>query len=750
MDGIHPHFTVRTSISFLLLILLQLIHSDSAVEVEDICTPPPSVQFSENNNVDAVVVTITLQDGVTVDFTPPVKPDNPFKLEGNQLLATRVLDYESSDSHVVDLTCTKTSTGEQLKRIIVVLVTNLNDNRPVFGQSVYHVDVDEMSPVGTIVGQFPATDRDNLGLLYYKLTPDTNFTLKSVNNPDILIKTLHDYDKVKQFQMTLYVQDTPLTSAESLPSHNATTTIMVTILDVDNRPPWFEPCTKYEVDTNMICQSAGYTTWVTLNEQQTGVLPLKPGPLYAIDGDSGRNEKIIYSFLSGNEKNLFEINPNTGNITMQRATDVLGTISLTVVAAQETNSYQFATTSVTVSVLVKTIHPPQFEKPQYEGVVSSVGTMALDPKNMDKPLQIIALDEDYAATGGLNPNIIYNISSTDFSIVNGYVFMIKELPDAILSLQVVAEDMSSGELATAELLVEVTSGLTTTSLPLNTTDITVTPSTNESTTNSKTTEDIVSTTNPSTFTSSMATEALSTISTSEESISATSTAQPFTEGVIIPPGGYRPVDMVVLGVVLGVLLFICLVVIGVMAHRIQRGKTDWRKIYEASKFQSSLGQGSSGNKEGIQYTNEAFQNNEDGGSTGSSGPDGGSMMAVREPSPSVQQSFLLREYSLQHDDASSDKTDSEKEVKPILTKERRMEEGYKSVWFKEDIDPNAKEEVVIIPDSRENDSEEEDEVDNEDDNLKTPKIAFADADLDSGLGVKMDGQAEDSEDAEVL
>lgn len=32
---------------------------------------------------------------------------------------------------------------------------------------------------------------------------------------------------------------------------------------------------------------------------QPGVLPLKPGPLYAIDGDSGINEEITYSFLSG-------------------------------------------------------------------------------------------------------------------------------------------------------------------------------------------------------------------------------------------------------------------------------------------------------------------------------------------------------------------------------------------------------------------------------------------------------------------
>lgn len=51
-------------------------------------------------------------------------------------------------------------------------------------------------------------------------------------------------------------------------SFNATTTIVVTILDVDNRPPWFQPCIRHEVAGAVICQSAGYTGHVVQNEQQ--------------------------------------------------------------------------------------------------------------------------------------------------------------------------------------------------------------------------------------------------------------------------------------------------------------------------------------------------------------------------------------------------------------------------------------------------------------------------------------------------
>ncbi|KAL7401760.1 hypothetical protein ABVT39_004338 [Epinephelus coioides] len=771
MDGIQTHFTVRTSFSFLLLILLQL-----STDAQNICSAPSPVNFAENNTVGEVVQTINiLSDTVTLELKrDPTDLTYPFSLQGNKLIAVRVLDYEAETSHVAEITCTDTVSGLKFGLTIIVLVTNKNDNPPVFSQNLYQVNVNELSPVDTSVGRFPATDLDG-DIIYYTLTSESNgFKLRSPTIPELLVQTPLDYDKVKSVQLILTAQDAPLTPANSRAPFSATTTIMVTIVDVDNRPPWFQPCNKHEIGGVVICQSSGYTTRVVLNEQETGLLPLKPGPLYAIDGDS-INEEITYSFLDGDGGGLFHINPNTGNISMLKPADVLGTIGLTVLAAQRINSHQFATTTVTVSVQVKSLHPPQFQRPQYEGVITAVGVMAMDPTNKDEPLRIRATDEDYATTGGLNPYITYYVNgSDDFSIIEGYLFMTKDLPEGTLSLQVVAMDTSNDQSATAQLSVEVTSGLSTTSLPLSTTGIVATTSSGEITTNSKTTDVIMSTSNPSSSTnndlsttipSSLTSEgSISTTNpslTSEGSVSTASTAHPHT--VTVPSGGYRVEDMAALGASLGVLLFICVVVIVVLALQIQRGKAAWGKIYEASMFQSSLGQGSGSQKEGIQYTNKAFQNDDDGDSVDSGGPAGGRMMAGGGARDFALSEAIVKTtvplHALLRDDTSqagSDKADSEKEVKPILTKERRMDDGYKSVWFKEDIDPNAKEEVVIIPDSREDDSEEEDEEqasssrEEDEDSLRTPRVVFNDTDLDSGLGVKMEDPAEDSEADNVL
>nr|XP_040018852.1 cadherin-related family member 5 isoform X1 [Gasterosteus aculeatus aculeatus] len=727
MEAIHPGFTASTSFCLLLLILLST--SDA-----QICSAKSPVEFAENNTVGAVVLEITVQPGVTLEFQAPVSPDNPFVLERNSLLAGKVLDYEKNKNHEINIICTKTDTSEKFPLTIVVLVVNLNDNYPLFDQDTYLVNVPEMSPVDTSVGRYAATDLDGQQILY-SLTPlSKGFKLRSQTNPDLLVEMPLDYEKVKTVELILTAVDGPPGSDP----FSATTTILISILDVDNRPPWFQPCNKHEVGGAVVCQNDGYTGRVVLNEQEPGALPLDPGPLYAIDGDSGIGEAVTYSFLNGDAGGLFRIHPVSGNITMLKPANQLVPIGLTVLAAQSTNRFQFAITSVTISVQLKSLYPPKFQRSQYEGVVTGVGVMATELNAPDKPLRILATDEDYGPEG-INPYISYFVDgSSDFAIVGGYLFLTKDLPGGLLTLQLSALDTTNDEKASVQLLLEVTSGLTTTSLPLSTTDTT-------SSTDSMATEE-VSTSDPTAST--------------PVSLSTASTTNPTGP----PPGAFGVVDMAALGATLGVLLLICLAVIVALVVRIRKADADGKKVFEASVFQSSLGRG--GQKGGIQFTNEAFQHDEDGDSLGSGSPApgylGGSIASGDLP---VKSPLPLRSLPRGDDgdddgsQAGSDSADSEgKDVKPILTKERRVDDGYKSVWFKE----NAKDEVVIIQDSEEEEEEEEDDDDDvkkpsssgreedESPRVRTQRVGFNDTDLDSGLGVKMEDPEDDSEGDEDM
>lgn len=61
-----------------------------------VCSAPSLVNFAENNTVGEVVLTVNvLSDTVTLELKrDPANPNYPFRLQGNQLIAVRVLDYE--------------------------------------------------------------------------------------------------------------------------------------------------------------------------------------------------------------------------------------------------------------------------------------------------------------------------------------------------------------------------------------------------------------------------------------------------------------------------------------------------------------------------------------------------------------------------------------------------------------------------------------------------------------------------------
>uniref|UniRef100_A0A8C5HKS5 Cadherin-related family member 5-like n=2 Tax=Gouania willdenowi TaxID=441366 RepID=A0A8C5HKS5_GOUWI len=658
------HFPVRTTFIFLLLSFHGT--TTTAQTTEQLCTAPFPVEFSENNMPGALVTTIDTLDGVTLTIVEPLNPK--FILDENQLKAQEVLDYEQGEKvETINIRCFQAATGAEGRLTITVLLLNVNDNSPMFSSKSYTLDVDEFTPPRSLVGAFPAQDLDLHPDLYYTLTPDSSyFSLRSSTEPDLLVHADLDYDTVQHVNLVLTAQDTPLGGAE-IPSFTATTTIAVNITDVDNRPPWFDPCKRHPLGGGVVvCQSPGYTTTVTLNERVDGAMVLKPKQIIAVDGDTGINEEVVFSLLSGNKNDIFAVEESSGNITMLKAADVLESVTLTVLASQKNNSHQFSTTTVTIRIHVESMHKPRFQRRSYHAVVSAVGTMALDPTNDDMPLQIIAVDEDYNATEGINPYISYSIiGNSDFNLINGFLFMARKVEDATFSLQVTATDTITDESDTAELTVEVKSGV----------------------------------------------------------------------------GGYRVEDMAALGASLALLLFVCLLIIGLLVYRLKRGDKASQKIFEASRFLSTLGPG--GPKEGIQFTNEAFQKDEDRGSVSSAGNGGETSKGVwdTEEEPRVSE--------LKFSDLPEE---NEKEVKPILTKERRVEDGYKSVWFKEDIDPNAMNQVVLIPDSREEeeDEEEEKEEEEEEEEEGSLKILVSDTDLDSGLGVKIEDPGEDSERDEDL
>ncbi|XP_077066230.1 cadherin-related family member 5 [Siphateles boraxobius] len=697
----------KESSAFFFLLLIFTLSKFS--EAQSLCSASPAIVIKENNAIKDIVTTITAEDGVTARITRQV-PEGLFSLDGYDLIAETVLDFETFDKdkpHEVNVECTKDG-SPSMTLTLRIIVEDVNDNPPAFAESQYSLNVDELTKVDTSVGLITATDPDESDRLYYRLdSPQGEFGLQADFNPNILVKKLLDYDKVKKITMTLYAQDTQIGST-AVVSHTASTTIEVNILDIDNRPPWFQPCTEIELVTSKVCMNSGYEGTVKLNEQETGPLSLKPGPVLAIDGDKGRNEAIRYSFLGETGDPTFQINMDTGSITMLKPVGEAGPIVLTVMAYQKENPDQFATTTVILKVVISSNHPPKFVKPSYEGFISEdagLDSLVLESKTSNRPLRVQATDEDFS--NGYNPDIKFEVvDGTEFSITpEGFILMAKTVSPGTVNLQMRVFDTQNDESSTAPLTVDVTPGVPTTT-PV-TTIMTSSIITTDQTTNTQ----ITAVTSTST-------------STSTSHPGSNTALPPGTGGQQGKAGEYSAGDMAAVGASLAVILVLCLIGIGLMAHRIKGHNADWKKLSEASIFRSSLGGGSGGPKEGMQYSNEAVQHDGDSVSGNSKlaesglklGPLRENMTLSAVPVPHTNTRTPPDTSSL----ADSETTDAEKEVKPILTKERRTEDGYKAVWFKQDIDPNIKEDVVIIPDTGEADGDQEEDDDSEDeDNLRT-------------------------------
>ncbi|XP_058264181.1 cadherin-related family member 5 isoform X2 [Hemibagrus wyckioides] len=678
----------------IVLFLLSVLTINTSAQI---CIAPAPVEFNETNKIGETVTTIVIQEGVTLQIT--ANPYDAFGINGSLLVANKVLDYETlpdGGGLTVGISCMKDGV-DPLNIRVYVIVKNINDNAPVFANNMYTLQVDELSKVGTSVGKIEATDLDG-DRLYYRLeSPMEEFGLQTDTNPVILVKKVLDYDTIKEVTLKLFAQDTPLSSPVV---HTTSTNIIVSILDINNRPPWFQPCTESIVGTTKICLSPRYTGTVNLNEQAAGPLTLQPGPVHAIDGDKGRNDPIRYTIIEGNTNDTFIIDQQSGAITMQKPVGSASSITLIVMAYELENPDLFATTTVTLQVVISSNHKPQFVKPKYEGFISEdagVGSLVLESKSTNIPLQVQATDADFS--DGINPHIKFEVPvDSDFKITpDGFIIMTRAASPGNVNLQIIVVDATNSESSTASLSVEVIAGVTTTDMPTTTNRPTTTAmNTTMATSTSKTTNMAIDTTTNS-----------------------DTTRSPYT-GVPLPSGDFRTEDMIALGVSLAVALLLCFVVIGFLAYTLRRFNADWRKLTEASIFRSSLSGGSGGPKDGVQYTNEGFQADEDADSLTSKeaaelplpqGPElNHKVTEILETQHSVPSKSSNGSFTLPTDSSSQnalDNTDNEKEVKPILTKERRMEEGYKAVWFKEDIDPNDKDEVVI--------SERDQDIDHEDD-----------------------------------
>ncbi|MBN3295475.1 PCD23 protein, partial [Amia calva] len=232
-----------------------------------------------------------------------------------------------------------------------VTVVDVNDEAPVFQQSVYRAAVPENQPPGTLVVRVAAIDGDSEpnAAVCYSLLPGPGFESFSINSHSGEISTAAALDRERQPHFTLRV----LGRDSGVPALSSTATVLCSILDENDSSPEFTlPSLVVRVPEN----------------QPPGVIHLAQ----ASDGDAGENGTLEYRISGDDFGGGFVVNATTGAVSVTRELDreEQDNYTLVIEAWDGGDPRRSSTATLLVHVLDENDNSPTFGRQQYRVSVS--------------------------------------------------------------------------------------------------------------------------------------------------------------------------------------------------------------------------------------------------------------------------------------------------------------------------------------------------------------------------------------------
>lgn len=295
------------------------------VEVEDENDNAPEFLLTslvnpvpENTPLETVVGLFNVRDqdsGTNGEITLEISSKLPFKIKSFEnhysLITCEKLDREAVSQYTIKLTARDSGSPPLTTDVIIVLnISDVNDNVPYFSQNFYNSFLKENNPPGSLLCTVVASDPDegdNSRLTYLvsgswiQDAPVSSFVYINPDNGNIYAQRSFDYEMLQVLQIPVTVQDS------GSPQLSSNITVYLFILDQnDNTPTVLHPVAGQELSAlQRIPQSApaGYVvTKVT-----------------AVDADSGHNAWLSYSLLpQSTDPSLFRVAPYSGEVRTVR------------------------------------------------------------------------------------------------------------------------------------------------------------------------------------------------------------------------------------------------------------------------------------------------------------------------------------------------------------------------------------------------------------------------------------------------
>ena len=290
------------------------------VVVKDVNDHPPefslssySVRMTENNEVGHVVVQVSASDrdtGMSGQFHYTLSPGGSgvFDIDGDGfILAKTSVDREMFSSYSFTVLAVDHGTPPLTGTALVIIgIDDVNDEKPIFGQSSYLFSVGENEPEGTPVGTVTAEDRDVSphNVIHYAFASSSGHTSQdccfSIDPDSGNIFTTVSFDREVRAVYRLVI----VAADNGQPPFSGTASVTVFIQDQNDNTPIFK---NPPPDTN------DTTTIHISNAVPKGYIATQ---VSSFDLDLDKNGRVQYSLERGNEDGAFTIDTHSGIISV--------------------------------------------------------------------------------------------------------------------------------------------------------------------------------------------------------------------------------------------------------------------------------------------------------------------------------------------------------------------------------------------------------------------------------------------------
>ena len=298
---------------------------------------------------------------------------------------------------------------------VTIFVIDINDNAPELLFSSTQAEVPENEP-GFLVTTFSATDADSgqNGEVFFRLLNENDtFTINQTTGDLTTISGLDFEDKCSYL---LYVQ----AYDGGIPSLSSQVDVFAVLVQpVEDVDPMFtfDAGSSYQTSVPENSPMGTVVIRVTAEDGDLNECSVLGSALYMSGSGSGmRSEgRVVYSFSESSE--IFMISESTGEISLLQPLDYeeMQQYFLTVLATDSAGMQ--AQEMVTITVLDRNDHTPQFQQPFYEMMVSENTTVG------SPVLQVSATDVDSLDQGRLVYSLTNNPSVFAINGSDGVVYV---------------------------------------------------------------------------------------------------------------------------------------------------------------------------------------------------------------------------------------------------------------------------------------------------------------------------------------